>query len=153
MGTPTHTSTVSGLRMRRLATVLGGSAALSLAIAPSAFAEGNFSSSISGAATGFNSRWWDDKNQDSSDTVIKFTGCTTTSGPAFKSVTVQLTRYRPVISDVNEGQKTFTACANGGTSTGNWGRKQAAEYRFALMKINGSSSGHWMSVRTVGVWY
>ncbi|MQS07240.1 hypothetical protein [Streptomyces alkaliphilus] len=140
----------------RIAILFATLAVTSLVAAPSASAkpyEGTWSSSITGAATGFNSRWWEDKNQTSNGTVIQFKSCTTVSGPAFKSVTVQLTRYRPVIADVNEGQKEFTACAGTGTSSGNWGRVQAAEYRFALMKINGNTSGHWMSVSGVTVTY
>jgi hypothetical protein len=149
----TFARTLLARRVSRTATVVGALATVTLAFAPLAHAEGNFTSSITGAATGFNSRWWTDKNSDSDDTIIKFIDCTTDSGADFKSVTVQLTRYRPVVSDVNEGQKTFTACASGGTSSGNWGDKQSADYRFALMKINGDGSGHWMSVDTVKVYY
>ncbi|MFD9033077.1 hypothetical protein ACFVZW_18285 [Streptomyces sp. NPDC059567] len=140
-------------KVSQSATALGAIAAVSLALAPTAAAEGSFSSSLTGVATGFNSRWWTDKNTDGAGTVIKFTSCSLFTGPGFRDVTVQLSRYRPVIADVNEGQKTFSACASGATSSGNWGDKQAADYRFAIMKINGSTSGYRLDVDTVGVSY
>ncbi|MFD9033078.1 hypothetical protein ACFVZW_18290 [Streptomyces sp. NPDC059567] len=125
---------------------------MTLTLAGPAFAEGSWSSSMGGVLVGFDSRWWSDGDRDNVGTTISFTGCSTSSSTD-SSVTVQLSRYRPVIADVNEGQKTFTACMSGGTSSGNWGDKQAADYRFSIMKINGATQYVNLSVNNVSVKY
>ncbi|MGC5343472.1 hypothetical protein ACPXCE_18600 [Streptomyces sp. DT24] len=141
-------------RVHRGAVAVAGAAAIILTMAPTAFAEGSFSSSISGAMTGFNSRWWTKQKNYDASTVINFKNCWA-SGPD-TSTTVQLTKYKSgPLPDENRGQKTFTACFGGGTSSGNWGTQRGGgdEYRFAIMKINGSTSGYSLNVSSLSVSY
>lgn len=141
-------------RVRRGAVAVAGAAAIVLTMAPTAFAEGSFNSEIKGAVTGFNSHWWTKNKDRDVSTVIKFTGCRAT-GPN-TSTTVQLTKERPgILPDENRGQKTFTACFSGGTSSGNWDKRPGNKdrYRFAIMKINGKTSGYSLTVSSLTVSY
>ncbi len=141
-------------RVHRGAVAVAGAAAIVLTMAPTAFAEGSWSSSISDAKTGFSSRWWTKQKDYDASTVIKFNDCRA-SGPD-TSTTVQLTKYKSgPLPDENRGQKTFTACFSGGTSTGDWGTQRGGgdEYRFSIMKINGSSSSYSLYVSSLSVSY
>ncbi|GGX40842.1 hypothetical protein [Streptomyces chryseus] len=133
-----------------------GTASLVLAMAPTALAEGSFSSSVSSALTGFQSRWWTKNQNYDTSTVIKFTGCSATG--ADSSTRVQLTKYKSgPLPDENRGQKTFTNCftSSGASSSGNWGTQRGGgdQYRFAIIEINGSTYGSRVSVDRVDVWY
>lgn len=141
-------------KVHKGAIAVAGAASLLLAVAPTAAAEGSFSSKIRGAATDFQSRWWTKNKNYDVDTQIHFTNCNAT-GPD-SSTTVQLTKYKTgPLPDENRGRKTFTACHAGDTSKGNWGSQRGGgdEYRFAIYEINGSRSGYSVSVDTVKVWY
>lgn len=144
-------------RIQRTAVVTSCVASLVLAMAPTALAEGYFDSSISGAAPGFQSRWWTKNNNYDADTVIQFKGCTTAVGGDY-STEIQLTKYKTgPLPDENRGRKTFTACFGGSSSIskGNWGTQRGGgdEYRFAVIKIDGSDYGDRLSVNDVDVWY
>jgi hypothetical protein len=119
-------------RLRRGAATAAGAAALTILLAPAAWA--NWSSHITDATVGFESRrWWD-----GSYSQVLFKGCNT---PQDKSVDVKL--YRAVSSAPDPGydQKTFTACFNGGTSNGEWNNLPLGDYYFAIKKIDGGTSG------------
>lgn len=67
---------------------------------------------------------------------VDFTGCDTWSGT---SVTVQL-RRAVIGPDTGYDKKKYTACFNGGTSSGEWGAGiDGHDYYFRLTKIDGSS--------------
>ncbi|MFF6953498.1 hypothetical protein ACFZAD_33290 [Streptomyces iakyrus] len=109
-------------------------------------AEANWSSSISGASVGFESRRWADELY----SQVKFTGCATDGS---KSTDVQMWRDRTALPDLSYDNKTFTACFNGGTSNGEWTDLPAGvhDYYFKIMKIGGSTFGPQLGVRTVSV--
>ncbi|OLO30361.1 hypothetical protein PZ61_0207415 [Streptomyces sp. MNU77] len=78
---------------------------------------------------------------DNDYTEIQFTGCSVnpTGG---SSVTVRLRQAIPFSQDKSMGDKTFTACFNGGTSKGEWSAHyDGGDNRyFTIPKINGSTS-------------
>lgn len=123
-----------------------------LAIASPAAAEGSWSSSITDALTGFNSRTWADNNNDANATKITFKNCTHNWGSATpKSAEVQLTRQTPWYQpDDNRGRKTLNC---GTSATGDWGRQSSGSFHFTITKIGGMSSGPRLSVQTVSVSY
>lgn len=136
------TRTLGGLLVGVVLTlILGGSAA----------AEGAWTSSISGALTGFESRRWTDNNNDSVSTTVNFQGCRLNLQPTTSvSATLNLYRDRTGLPDVALGEKTFS-CYNSGT--GSWGDVQSGTYHFTLKKINGATSGKRLWVSHVGVGY
>ncbi|MFE9457125.1 hypothetical protein [Streptomyces californicus] len=83
------------------------------------------------------SRHWADNDY----TEVQFTGCRVkpTGG---KSVTVRLFQAIPFSRDKDMGDKTFTACFNGGTSRGEWDvHYDGGDNRyFTIPKVNGSGS-------------
>lgn len=98
----------------------------------------NFESSMSDWKPGNKeSRHWADNDY----TEIQFTGCSV-SGPGGSSVTVKLWQAIPFAQDKDMGDKTFTACFNGGTSRGEWSAHyDGGDNRyFTIPKINGSTS-------------
>jgi hypothetical protein len=92
-------------RTARVSMVLGTAAVTTLALAPTA--EANWSSSITAASVGFESRRWSDELY----SQVQFTGCTTDGS---KSTDVQIWRDRTALPDLSYDSKTFTACFNGG---------------------------------------
>lgn len=122
-----------------------------LLVATPAGAEGGFASSISDARTGFNSRTWTDRNSDNVSTTVRFDRCEVTGdGVEPDRAEVQLTRIIPVLPDQNRGRKTLNCDFS---ATGSWGDQPASDYRFAIITINGSSSGRTLDVARVEVTY
>ncbi|MFQ6849714.1 hypothetical protein AAIB46_02245 [Streptomyces sp. 35M1] len=78
---------------------------------------------------------------DNDYTEIQFTGCRV-SPTGGSSVTVRLHQAIPFSRDKSMGDKTFTACFNGGTSRGEWSAHyDGGDNRyFTIPKINGSTS-------------
>lgn len=118
---------------------------------PVAYAEGGWSSYMTGVLTGFNSRTWQDQNIDSTSTSITFSGCTNNINPYHGvNAEVQLTRETPFYQpDESQGRRSLNC---GGSDTKYWGRFPAGSYHFTLTGVNGSKYGA-ISVRNVGVNY
>ncbi|RDG36039.1 hypothetical protein [Streptomyces corynorhini] len=134
---------------RRTGTVLAATG-LALSLTGPAWA-GTLNSYLHEVMVGFESSSWEHTGRAS--TVIHFTGCSL-PGATFKDTTVELTRARPVLPDISQGQKTFSACKNGGTSKGDWGaRERNSRYYFTIKKINGGGGNLRMNVKTVKVTY
>ncbi|MDX3577981.1 MULTISPECIES: hypothetical protein [unclassified Streptomyces] len=133
-------------RGTRISTIVGTAAVITLAMAP--IAEANWSSSITGASVGFESRRWSDELY----SQVKFTGCTTDPGVT-KSTDVQIWNDISFQPDEAYDNKTFTACFNGGTSNGEWTDLPSGmrDYYFQIKKIAGSTFGPQLSVRSVSV--
>ncbi len=105
---------------------------LIVAAAMPVVAEGSWTSYISGAGAGFDSRTWQDGNSDANSTTIQFKGCKKTDGSG-SSATVQLTREQSFPKpDEDRGKKSF-ACAS--SYTGNWSRQPAGSYHFSLTYV------------------
>jgi hypothetical protein len=93
------------------------------------------SSYIQGGVVGFTSHALTDDGGDGPNKV-DFTGCHADAG---RSVTVQL-RRAVIGPDSGYDKKTYTACFNGGTSSGEWGAGiDGHEYYFQITEIDGSS--------------
>ncbi|MFE6763385.1 hypothetical protein [Streptomyces sp. NPDC057689] len=92
---------------------------------------------IQGGVAGFNSKYVTDDGG-TGPNKVDFTGCHTGSGVT-KSVTVQL-RRAVIGPDTGFDTKTYTACFNGGTSSGEWGAgSEGHDYYFRITKVGGSS--------------
>ncbi|MFF3015398.1 hypothetical protein [Streptomyces sp. NPDC057939] len=123
--------------------VVVGVALLGLAGITPAYAEGSWSSNISGWTRGDESRRWDDRNSDGVSTSVGFGGCVTDSANGFNNATLQL--WKDVFGpDEEQGVRT-----NYCNST-HWGDKAAAKYYFELW---GLGSGRVLSVNSVYTQY
>lgn len=133
--------------MRKTA-VGAGSVALSLSMISAAYAEGSWSSSVSGALTGFTSRDWTDNNNDATQTRTVWSGCSLASG-TYRDTTLDLARNRTwPLPDVTYGERT-SACG-----TFNWGRMtDTGTYHWTIKKINGSTSGWRVNVNSLTTYY
>lgn len=109
--------------------------ALATALATSAWAEGSWTSYITGAKIGFESRAWADRDLDQVPTTVKFTGCSV-SGTTFASTGVTL--YQDTLIPffyTNHGLITNTC------NTVSWGQALGfGNYHFTIERINGSST-------------
>ncbi|MFF5567590.1 hypothetical protein ACFY7Z_20940 [Streptomyces sp. NPDC012623] len=134
---------------RRTGAVLAATG-LALSLTSQAWA-GTLNSYMNEVMVGFESSTWEHTGRAS--TVIRFTDCSL-PGATFKDTTVELNRVRPLLPDVHQGQKTFSACKNGGASTGDWGaRTRDSDYYFTIKKINGGGGNLRMNVKAVKVTY
>ncbi|MEU9668817.1 hypothetical protein AB0J81_20850 [Streptomyces bobili] len=131
-------------RGTRISTVVGTAAVITLALAP--IAEANWSSSITGASVGFESRRWSDELY----SQVLFTNCNTDGS---NSTDVQMWNDISLQPDESYDNKTFTACFSGGTSNGEWTDLPSGmrNYYFQIMKIGGSTFGPQLSVSSVSV--
>lgn len=103
-------------------------------IAPLAFAEGGFNSSLTSVRIGFGSRNWYDGNSDAVQTSVShYTKCQ--SGPT--SVTYTLYRVRGALPDVNMGAKSIS-CASTGTAY--YGDVVSSNYHVTVTGIASASS-------------
>lgn len=126
---------------RRVIATLGATAILAVGLAPSAMAEGGFSTHITNALVGFESRAWTDKNNDGVQTSVShYSACSDTSGQGLipKNVTYNLKWRRTLRPDKYLGEKTLS-CSKTGSAY--WGRVDAGSYDIKLTKINGRESG------------
>ncbi|WP_327404031.1 hypothetical protein OG194_30715 [Streptomyces sp. NBC_01288] len=124
--------------------ITGTAAVVTLALAP--IAEANWSSSITAASVGFESRRWSDELY----SQITFHGCTTSGS---KSTDVQMWNDIALQPDDAYDSKTFTACFNGAVSNGEWTDLPSGkrDYYFQLMKIGGSTFGPQLSVSSLTI--
>lgn len=123
-------------RRRRMLAAIIGVSALSVAIgAMPAFAEGQWTSSLTRASTGFNSRSWQDSNLDAADTAVTFSGCSVAFSSDFSSTDVSLWDEFGAFPDLNVGTVNNTC---GGSD---WGRMTRPDlYHWTIDKINGDGS-------------
>ncbi|MFJ4922266.1 hypothetical protein [Streptomyces sp. NPDC088725] len=117
---------------RHLAAAAGISSALIIILAPTAYA--NWQSSINSAATGFESRRWDDESY----TEVRFKGCTQEYASG-KWTKVAVWEDNFASPDNNHGTKTFTACFKGkdSVSAGEWTGLPSDNYYFRLQDTDG----------------
>lgn len=111
--------------------------ASALLLGATAFAEGNFSSSISGGRVGFQSRRWTDKHLDGVQTTIRFTGCRDSTGTndPNDSATVHLWRDISFAPDEDRGINNLNCWVN---AVGNYGVvPNSGSYYFQLDSISG----------------
>lgn len=117
-----------------------------------AFAEGSWTSSITGALTGFDSRNWTDKKIDNANTTIKLEGCrnVNVAPNAVTTTDVQLQKNNNNWPDESKGTK-ILSCRN--SATGNWGNVAKGDYYFRIKKIDGNESGGRLNVTKVTTAY
>ncbi|MFJ2560641.1 MULTISPECIES: hypothetical protein [unclassified Streptomyces] len=130
---------------RRIATVtLGAAVALGVLVTPAQAA--SWSSSLAGAAPGFESRRWYDSG---GSTNIKFTGCTDSGSNSVVNVTLRKDTVGP---DPSYTTAAFTNCFNSSsaTSSGDWSDHGSGDYYFA---VNYGASGLRVWVNSLTVTY
>ncbi len=133
---------------KRSALVIGGLViGTSIVAASPALAEGSWTSSISSAITGFQSRTWQDNNSDNVATTVSFSGCTITDGRPFSKTQLEMWGEFGAFPDQNLGSIQNTC------NTSNWGRVANNAYHFRINTINGSVSGYRLNVTTVRTAY
>jgi hypothetical protein len=135
-------------RLAKAATVAVGGLLLSMTLVSPVRAEGNWSSSVSNALTGFQSRDWTDNNSDSASTRTVWSGCSVVTG-TYQNTTLDLARNRTwPLPDATYGERT-TSCG-----TFNWGRMtDVGSYHWTIKKINGSTSGWRVNVNSLTTYY
>lgn len=100
-----------------------------------AFAEGSWSSSISGARNGFSSRSWQDSHLDSVATVTTFSGCTVQYMPTgFQTTNLQLFDEYGLLPDQAVATKANTC---GTTNFGTMTRPDG--YHWTITSINNNT--------------
>lgn len=137
---------MKGKRFLSVALVVAGMAILSV---PAMAFEGQRTSYISNAQTGFQSQRWYDGHIDNWSTDITFENCTDVYRPYLNvNATIELRRDRSFQPDVGYGSETLH-CYNA-FYTGQWGEMpDVGNYFFELTHINGSASGYWLDVQNV----
>ncbi|HET6292875.1 MAG TPA: hypothetical protein VK659_05130 [Asanoa sp.] len=131
-------------KKRKIAAVVAGAAALPVLFAPSAWA--NWSSYIYGATIGFESRRWADESY----TEVNFKGC-----KSEVNLAVGIEIYQDINNwpDDGYGEKQFTNCFIGKTSTGTESGLPSGAYYFEIKSIDGSyqPSANWVTATSVSV--
>jgi hypothetical protein len=137
---------------RRLPRALATGVVLSLTLAGTALAEGQWESFIAGALTGFESRTWTDNNTDATSTSVRFEGCSDNrpGNDGSEHTDIAVFREIPILPDENRGQKRLH-CATAATAF--WGDVPAANYHFTVKLIHGLASGNQLWVDFVRTRY
>lgn len=128
---------------------LGIATTATLSASP-AFAEGSWSSSLSSAKPGFNSRSWQDSHLDRTSTTVAFSGCTYgNAGGLTKSTGLKLYAEWGLLPDQSVGTRS-SVCG-----TFNWGEQTRSDrYHWNLFQLNGSTStSHWLKVSSLTTRY
>jgi hypothetical protein len=120
-------------KLRRAATFAIAATAFPFFFAQSALA--NWSSYIKDGDIGFESRRWADESY----TEVNFKGCNDSLRD--DSVTIEIYEDINNWPDYGYGEKTFTKCFNGGTSTGTESGLPAGSYYFQITAIDGTRDG------------
>jgi opacity protein-like surface antigen len=142
---------VKGIEMKR---VLGAAMIAACVIAPvvtagPAAAEGDWYSYLSNVKAGFDSRSWDDRDNDNNPTTITLNGCTISGHPELApNVIVRLWRERTGPDQKVGVDKSF-ACRTSATKS--WGHVPAGSYHFEILKVNNSNDLQVSTSRPYGV--
>lgn len=102
-----------------------------------AIAEGSWSSSMSGARTGFQSRSWQDSHLDRNSTRLALSGCSYPGqGGLVNSISVTLYDEYGLLPDQSVGTRTAQPCG-----TLNWGEQTRSDtYHWTISALNNSTS-------------
>lgn len=122
---------------RTAALVAGTSAVLVVVGMSPAFAEGQFTSTLSGARPGYNSSSWQDSNTDSHNTTVAMTGCSLpqSGGLAF-DIELKLYDEHGLFPDQSVGTRMRSSCG-----TFNWGHQTHSDrYHWNIFALSGSTS-------------
>lgn len=134
--------------MKRLIPSLVCSAlALGVIVSP-AWAEGLVSSRIEWARPEFKSRSWTDKDLDTQNSRVRFTGCKGVGGNTWV-VDIDLRRERSYLPDASAGVKKID-CQGVDTDIATWGREAAGSWHFRLDNFVGAQV---ITVKTVYIGY
>ena len=118
---------------------------VAIAVAAPAFAEGSFESSFSGVHTGFDTRSWNDNNNDNAATSFAARNCSYTGIPTYErrpsSFAMELNRNDTWTPDEHYGEKTVP-CSGTTQYYVSWGDKGAGNFDMTVKKIDGVSSGY-----------
>ncbi|WP_418516924.1 hypothetical protein ACNUCX_06880 [Curtobacterium flaccumfaciens pv. flaccumfaciens] len=121
---------------RRAAAIVSGGVVLATVLAASpAFAEGSWSSKLTGVAIGKNSRSWQDSHKDRVRTATAFVGCRISGNASgFKSASVRLYDERGLLPDKSMGTKVNTC------GRSDWGvMTRPDRYHWTISALNGAS--------------
>lgn len=139
---------VKALRSKGAATVVALVATTAL-LAPTASAEGHWTSSFSGIVPGFDTRGWDDSNNDATVTKLSIWSCRQDSGNAFGSLRWALIYNNVWTPDEDHGEKTVY-CKNYGVTS--WGDMKPGRWHFTYRSANGGQD-YYFSSPTIRVDY
>lgn len=115
-----------------------------------AMAEGSWSSSLSGARPGFNSRSWQDSYLDHVSTTVAFSGCIYgNAGGLVTSTDLTLYDEYGLLPDQSVGTR------NSVCGTFNWGEQTRSDsYHWNIFALDGSaSSAHYIDVSSLTTGY
>jgi len=123
--------------MRRYVGVILG-LTLSVLLAGTALAEGQFDSWIVNARNGFDSRTWVDKNLDNVATTVTFRTCRDEDPASDPNDWAKVTvwKHNWIFPPTSMGTKQLNCWVS---ATGNWGDVAAADYNFELTDFSGSN--------------
>ncbi|MFB7239805.1 MULTISPECIES: hypothetical protein [unclassified Streptomyces] len=127
---------------RRLRGLLVGALAVGFVGTTPAFAEGSWSSSLSGVLPGFESRRWNDANTDATSTSVAFSGCSVPDR-TFRAANIVV--WKDVFGpDESKGSRA-NYC-----NTTSWGDLSAATYYF---EVDGFTDCCYLNVRSLTTRY
>ena len=114
-----------------------GAVVLSLLATAPALAEGSWSSSLSGARTGFQSRSWQDSHLDRNSTIVALSGCSYPGQSGLvNSIAVTLYAEWGLLPDQSVGNRTARPCGSL-----NWGEQTRSDsYHWTINALNNSTS-------------
>jgi len=135
------------IKAKKTAIVAAVALAGSLLSAAPAMAEGSWSSYITRAIAGFQSRSWQDNNIDNISTSVQFSGCSLEGGVAFEKTQLEMWGEFGAFPDQNLGN------IQNYCGTSSWGRVASNSYHFRINTINGVTNAYWLNVNSVVVKY
>jgi hypothetical protein len=127
--------------------VASAAAALAIAGAVPAFAEGTYSANFSGANPGFSSHSWADTQEDSNPTKVAYSACAYSNGTPVSSFTVKLWDQHGIWPDATVGDPEKTV----GCGSVKWVHGASSytlndsTFYWQISLMNGSDSNRWAS--------
>ncbi|GAA1493477.1 hypothetical protein [Curtobacterium herbarum] len=122
---------------KHIALIAGAAAVMVGFGATPAFAEGTFSSTISGARPGYDSSSWQDSHNDSKSTIVALSNCSLPkSGGLEFDIELKLYDEYGGLPDQSVGTKARSSCGSF-----NWGQMTRSDrYHWNLFALSGSTS-------------
>jgi hypothetical protein len=112
------------------------------AFAAPAFAEGNFTSSMTNWLPGNETRSWDDKNQDDVATTFGAKQCSYDTQQSAANITMELNRNDTWTPDEHYGNKTLVCTSTSAVHTVSWGDKGKGNFDMTLKKVDGETTSY-----------
>ena len=121
------------MQVKKTAAAVVAGLSMVVLVATPAIAEGSWSSNISNAVPGFESRTWQDNNLDNVSTTVGFSGCSLDFGQTFSTTQLEMWGEFGGFPDQNLGNVQNTC------GTSDWGIVSSNAYHFRVNTINYST--------------